>query len=363
MKGGGAEKAIKIIVEGLHERKYAPVLVLMEGKMDYLIDDKVAVFSLSNSINKYNFITLIVDLFILLKQLSPDIVYATNTKSQMLLLFTKPFLKTERIVNFQVDLIKQYEGRGYVFKLYSRLLKFADGYSFISHGIYDSLKNKIPKKPVAFIPNAIDFNEVDRLKIVELHKKYDHIYEKKVFITVGRLSEQKGHGILIDAFSRIKEDANLIIIGSGRMEVELKKLAKKVGVENRVFFLGFKRNPFVFLYRADVFVLSSLWEGFGNVIVEAMRCSLPIISSDCSSGPREILAPNSDISRRLVDDYELCEFGVLTPVSNASLLATVMSKLINDNYLIKKYNNQSFLRSCDYNKDNIVDQYINKFYD
>lgn len=360
LKGGGAEKAIKIIVEGLYEKGFNPIVILLENQQDYILKDGIEVYSLSQIMNKFNFIGLYFKLLKLLRQLKPDIIYATNSKAQILSLLSKPFFNTKRIINIQVDLTKQYEGREYIFNFYNKLLNYADSYSFISYGIYDNLKNKIPQKDKVFIPNAIDFDEIDRLKIENIEDKYKSIFEKKVFITIGRLTEQKGQWILLEAFSKIKEDSNLIILGSGEKEEELKKLAKKLGIEKRVFLLGFQKNPFKFLYNADIFVLSSLWEGFGNVIVEAMRCELPIISTDCPSGPREILAPSSDIFKRLVDNNEFCEFGILSPVDDDINLSLAMNEMIKDDKLSIKYKEQSILRANDYSKNIVVDSFIEK---
>ena len=138
----------------------------------------------------------------------------------------------------------------------------------------------------------------------------------------------------------------------------MKDLAKTLGIEKNVFFLGFQKNPFKFLYNADIFVLSSLWEGFGNVIVEAMRCDLPIISSDCPSGPREILSPCSDIFHRLKRENELCEFGILTPVDDSVNLSNSMNKILEDDILQRKYKEQSILRVNDFSKEIIVAKFI-----
>jgi len=360
LKGGGAEKAIKIIVEGLYERGYNPVIILLENQLDYDINSSVELYSLSHKMTKYNFIFLGFKLVKLFKKLNPNIVYATNTKAQILSLFTKPFFNTKRVINIQVDLTKQYEGREYIFNLFNKLLKNTDAYSFISQGIYENLRDKIPQKENIFIPNAIDFKEIDSLKIEDIEEKYKTIFEKKVFITIGRLTEQKGQWILLEAFSKIEDDANLVILGAGEKEVELKDLANKLGVEKRVFFLGFQKNPFKFLYNANIFVLSSLWEGFGNVIVEAMRCDLPVISTDCPSGPREILAPKSGLRKRLNNENELGEFGILSPVNNSISLSKAMEEMLKDDKLFNRYNKQAIIRAESYSKDIVVESFIHK---
>ena len=146
LKGGGAEKAIKIIVEELQNRDLKPIVILLENQRDYGLNNSVEVYSLVNKITKYNFFFLIFKLLKLLKTINPDIVYATNTKAQILLLLTKHFIRLKRIINIQVDLTKQYKSREYIFDMFNKLLKNTDSYSFISQGIYENLKNKIPPK-------------------------------------------------------------------------------------------------------------------------------------------------------------------------------------------------------------------------
>ena len=361
LKGGGAEKAIKIIVEGLYEKGYDPSIILLEDKKDYVINKNVKIFSLSNNLTKYNFIMLFFSLLKLLKNINPDIVYATNTKSQVLSLLTKPFFKTKRVINIQVDLTKQYDDRKYIFYIFNKLLKCTDTYSFISYGIYENLKKEIIERENIFIPNAIDFVEIDTLKKEEIDDKYKHIFEKKVFITIGRLTEQKGQWNLLKAFSLLDGDNNLIILGSGEKEVELKELAIKYNIYNKVFFLGFQKNPFKFLYQSDIFVLSSLWEGFGNVIVEAMRCNLPIISTDCPSGPREIIAPNSDVTQKLKDAIDISEYGILVDDNNPTQLYSAMNIMVNDDSLSLGYRAKSKERAQEYSKDLIVNKFIKEF--
>ena len=128
-------------------------------------------------------------------------------------------------------------------------------------------------------------------------------------LTVGSLKPQKNHALLIGAFARIARNrpATLIILGEGSLRHELEEVAAAEGVADRVMMPGFALDPWPYFASADVFALSSDYEGFGLVLVEAMFIGLPVVSTDCQSGPREIL-----------DDGR---FGALTPVGDEAAMA------------------------------------------
>jgi glycosyltransferase involved in cell wall biosynthesis len=140
--------------------------------------------------------------------------------------------------------------------------------------------------------------------------------EGKNIVAMGQLIWQKGFDLLLDVFARVSKtdkNWNLIIAGTGIMRDELHQQVKKLGLEDSVFFLGHVRNPFAIFAKCDIFVLSSRYEGFPNVLLEAMVCGLPPVSFDCPSGPGEIiqqgingfLVPPEDIKSMGNTLYEL----------------------------------------------------------
>ena len=130
----------------------------------------------------------------------------------------------------------------------------------------------------------------------------------KRILTVGSLKAQKNQALLLQAFAQIEaDDACLMLLGIGRQETALRELAADLEIENRVIFAGFRPDPTPFYCTADLFVLSSDYEGFGNVIVEALAYGTSVVSTDCPSGPSEIL--------------EAGRFGFLTPVGDVDAMA------------------------------------------
>lgn len=131
----------------------------------------------------------------------------------------------------------------------------------------------------------------------------------RLIVNCGRLTRQKDQATLLSAFAAVKGQPapELWILGEGEERPGLERLSRELGVSSRVTFLGFQSNPYPFLAAADVFVLSSRWEGFANVVVEALACGTPVVSTDCPYGPSEILAGG--------------EFGRLVPVADAAGLS------------------------------------------
>jgi glycosyltransferase involved in cell wall biosynthesis len=137
-------------------------------------------------------------------------------------------------------------------------------------------------------------------------------------LTVGSLKEQKNHALLIRAFARLARErpARLMILGEGELRPALEALAEAEGVGDRVLMPGFAADPWPYYASADLFVLSSDYEGFGLVLVEAMRSGLKVVSTDCEAGPREILADG--------------RYGRLVPCGDVEALAEAMAEALDD---------------------------------
>ena len=137
---------------------------------------------------------------------------------------------------------------------------------------------------------------------------------RPLFITIGRLIQQKGQWHLIRAFTQVVKQyprATLLILGEGEYRDKLQTLIADCDLQDHVFLLGNHSNVYQFLNQADVFVFSSLWEGMPNTMLEALAVGLPIVSTDCISGPREIIAPELDINEDIAYPYTN-QLGILT---------------------------------------------------
>ncbi|MFD2035448.1 glycosyltransferase [Belliella marina] len=198
------------------------------------------------------------------------------------------------------------------------LYRFANEIVAVSKGVADDLAKAamIPRSRITVVYNPA-FNET---MLTKKSEQVDHPWIKsprseKLLIAVGRLTPQKDFGTLITSMTHIDDsEVKLIIVGEGDELPKLQKLVASLGLGHRVDFAGFQLNPVAWIAKCDVFVLSSLWEGFGNILVEALATGTTIVSTNCESGPSEIL----DMER----------YGYLTPVGNPKSMAKTIQKAL-----------------------------------
>jgi len=163
----------------------------------------------------------------------------------------------------------------------------------ISGGIRDALlpKLRMPPLQLVTIHNPIDLEKIQDQANSELFHPWLSDPTERILVTAGRLVPQKDHRTLFRALALMPKHLRwkLMVLGNGKLETELRKLASELKIEDNIKWLGFVNNPYQWMAKSDLFVLSSAWEGFGNVLVEAMACGTQVIATDCPSGPSEIL--------------------------------------------------------------------------
>lgn len=234
---------------------------------------------------------------------------------------------------------------------------------------------KINTDKIKVIYNSYDIKDIEQKKEELIEKEYVKIFENPVIITAGRLNKQKGHWHLIRSFSKVKEsipNAQLVILGEGNLELYLKDLADELNLKNDIHFIGFQKNPFKFISRSKIFIMTSIHEGFPNAMAEAMACGIPVMSSDCLSGPREILAPEEFGPKKI--DYQINKkrYGILMPIFDGvryaakDILTTeeqVMTEhiisLLKNKELQEYFSSQSKKRIKDFEIKNIIKEWEN----
>lgn len=232
----------------------------------------------------------------------------------------------------------------------------------------DLIKNYgIKENKIDTIYNGVDDKKIEKLKLESLSDEEYKIFKNPVIINVGATSEQKGQWHLIKTMPELRKyipDIQLVILGQGVYYNKLEKLVQSLNLKECVHLMGAKSNPYKYMYNADIFVLTSLYEGFPNVLVEAMSVGLPIVSVDCKSGPRELL--NDDINIIIKNNYFLADYGILTPdflEDNCSefikekFLKEAIIKLLKNKKLYCRYRELSINRSKEFTSAKMMNYY------
>lgn len=267
---------------------------------------------------------------------------------------------------------------GFFGKFYNFLIRLlfnrAERIIVVSKGIESELVKNfgIKKGKIQLTYNPIDVEKIQKMNQETLESKYQEIFKHPVLINIGMLNEQKGQWHLIRAFKKAKEsnkNLKLVILGEGELKSRLQQLIEESNLKEDVHLLGWQENPFKFLSKSTLFVLSSLWEGLPTVILEAMACGIPILSADCKSGPREILAPHTNINCQ-AKNIEEEEYGILVPsmdkkfykaeeslTKSEELLSEAIIKILADEKLQKNLRKKSKERAGEFDVKNIIKEW------
>lgn len=246
----------------------------------------------------------------------------------------------------------------------------ADRVVALSKGVeMDLLRNyKVKPEKVLTIYNCYDIERLRRLSSEQTIN-----FPEYTFINIGRLTYQKGQWHLIRAFAeliRAGYNCRLVILGDGELKADYTKLIKNLHIESFVELKGFVDNPFSYLKAASCFVFPSMFEGFGNAIIEALTCELPVIATDFRSGAREILAPDTNVDEKCNNIY-YAKYGILVPVCESDLnigvssltehervLFQAMLQIIKDKKIAAYYQHESLKCIERYKPENIINQWL-----
>ena len=289
MCGGGAEKSMALIIKEL-SKKNKIFLISLDSEICFEFNRNVEIITFNkilNSILKKS-LSLIKDSYKLSK-----LVKAKNIKKVISFQYRSNLINILSRILFNSSHKVIISERNYpeksleynkLFKLIVKFLyKKADLVIVNSTDSFNLMK-EWGISNVIRIFNGYNKEEIKRLSDEKLEIKK----QKKVIVNVGRLTYQKGQRYLIEAL-RFLPEYELWLIGKGENEIYLKNLSKKYGIENRVKFLGFQKNPYKFIKNADVFVFTSLYEGFPNALAEAIILQKPVVCFDFKAGANDLI--------------------------------------------------------------------------
>ncbi|MBQ6707343.1 MAG: glycosyltransferase, partial [Clostridia bacterium] len=200
---------------------------------------------------------------------------------------------------------------------YKKMLDSGAELLFNSKEAADFFEEKFGKQDKIFvIENAIDFEKISKKSEEKIDEKFAEFFNShRVISNVGIFSRHKGHWDLLKSFEIIKEkipDAGLLLVGHrGLLEDDIKDMVKRNKFADDILLVGYQDNPFKFVKNSEVFALSSISEGFPNVLLEAMAVETPCVATACKTGPREIMSDKN--LGEIEDDFVITENGILVP--------------------------------------------------
>ena len=195
-----------------------------------------------------------------------------------------------------------------------------------SRGVADDLESAFGVRAdrIAVVPNPVDLDTVTTAAAEPLDEGYQSQWHHPVIVAAGRLADAKNYPLLIDAMALLRQrvPARLFILGQGELEGSMRARIAERGLGDAVVLCGFQKNPWKFIAKADVFALTSHYEGFGNVMIEAMACGVPVVAT-ASAGTRDIVRDGHD--------------GVLVENHDAASVAAALERLLGDTALRSRF--------------------------
>jgi glycosyltransferase involved in cell wall biosynthesis len=300
LQGGGAERFMVDLSNGLSEQGYKVSLVVgnLRGQYFSEINEKVEIVDLKSIRTLY----CVPGLIRFLRRCKPDTLISTIYHANMVAILSAllSFTKTKIIVrdSNMHKTLKEASSSFFSYKLTFLVMRFlynqSDAIVAVSQAMKDELRELMPEveSKLHLIHNFIDIDQINILSEEPVdHPWLQEDFDIPIMLSAGRLSNQKNWPVLLRAFADVvaKRDLRLIILGEGEKRNEIENLIEELGIQDKISMPGFKQNPFSWMAKAEIFALSSDAEGFPNVLVQALNCGCKVISSDCGSGPREIL--------------------------------------------------------------------------
>ena len=326
LDGGGAEQVMLILAKGFSKRGHHVDLVLARATGPYLnrIPPSVNLVDLKAS----HPLTAVPVLAKYLRRTRPAAMFSSLNHANLALLWAvrlarRPVwcvVREANTLSFDLAVSRNISARLMPW-LIRKCYPWANVTVALSEGVANDLAmtTGLVRDRIQVVYNPVDFATIKRLA----REPAPHLWFLRngppVVLGIGRLCTQKDFSTLIRAFSYVCKvcESRLIILGQGEERPKLETLVRALGLKERADFPGFVDNPYAYLARSAVFVLSSRWEGLGNVLIEALACGVPIVATDCPYGPGEVL--------------EAGRFGSLVPVRDPEAMGQAILQVLHGN--------------------------------
>jgi glycosyltransferase involved in cell wall biosynthesis len=348
LSGGGAERVNLLLAEELLSRGYAVDLVLMRQQGELLGKVPTSVRLTCLGADRIRQVPRLLARY--LREQTPSALLANMCPLTTVSIIAHRLARSAArlVVLDHANLSEHYADRGWMQRSMMRAslhaYRLADSRVAVSKGVADNLAalSGMRRSRFEVIYNPIKVSPADASQEKIINALWPNCGGKRL-LTVGTLKNEKNQALLIAAFAKLIEDVDacLMILGEGELRPVLESLVNKLGVGNRVAMPGFVDDPAPFYRSANLFVLSSNYEGFGNVIVEALACGTPVVSTDCPGGPGEIV----DGGR----------YGMLCPVGNQDALTQAMRSALTQ----QSDKDVLVRRASEFSVAHAADQYLN----
>lgn len=325
MAGGGAEKSMLRLADGLAGRGFVVDLVVASAQGPNLahVSKRVRLVDLKSPRALFCMPSLIA----YLRRERPDALLSTLDYANIIALWARKLsgFPQNLLINDQntISITSRHtrqRRQQWVPMLAKRFYPWANHIIGNSQGVADDLRQIIgtTKPPVEVVYNPVVTPELAEKVAADLNHPWFAADQPPVLLAVGRLTQQKDFPTLIRAFASLKNERNarLLILGEGPDRAALESLVSELGLSQTVSLPGFVDNPYAYMKRAKAFILSSRWEGLPTVLIEALFCGVPVIATDCPSGPHEILAAG--------------KYGRLIPMQDERALSEAMQLALDD---------------------------------
>lgn len=320
LKGGGAERVMVTLANAFADRGYAVDLVLALAEGSYLqsVDPKVCVVDL----NAGRVLKALLPLVRYIRRKKPMAMLSAMTHTNVIAILarmlarvrTRLVISERTTISMEARLARGFAERS-IYLIVPILYRYADCITAVSRECATDLRNfsRLQDSAVEFIYNPFDLAYIRSRSQERVQHPWFESGQPPVIMAIGRLNQAKDYPTLIRAFARLsaKRSVRLMILGEGELRNMLEAMVAECGLSaDDVQLPGFVSNPFAYLARSNLFVLSSHYEGLPGALIEAMACGTPVVSTDCPSGPREIL--------------ESGRWGMLVPVGDVDALVAAI---------------------------------------
>jgi glycosyltransferase involved in cell wall biosynthesis len=320
---GGVERMVSNLAAGFLEEGYKVDFVLIKAKGAHL--DSIPSGARVINLGCRTWVSSLPGLIKYLRSERPTSLLAAKDRAGRAALIARRVanVPTRVVLRLGMHLSQSLEGKTRLEKALRyypmRLLyPWADGIIAVSEGVADDLAavTQIPRSKISVLANPVITPELHRLAAEDPANEWFSRAEPARIVAVGRLTRQKGFDVLLSAFAELLRHrrASLLILGEGPERQRLERQAEKLGLRDRVHLPGFDPNPYSHMARADLFVLSSRFEGSPNALKEALALGTPVVATDCRSGPGQILQNG--------------RYGPLVPVEDPHALAEAMERAL-----------------------------------